>query len=110
MQTFGLKNTNVIYNKLYLQYFTKCGYIGCPEKKYRHRTNSKAENPCQTPIIPPLRVKAQANLDPNNKTTQTGSKQSGEYQPERRHRKNHSPNPTMKPGMQIQLTPPDPKT
>ena len=49
---FGLQNTNVTYNVLYLLYFKRCGYIGCPKKRYHRPTNSKAEKRAKTPAIP----------------------------------------------------------
>ena len=56
-KAFGLQNTNVIYNMLYLQYLKKCGYIWCPKKRYQRPTNSKAENTHQTPAMPPSQAK-----------------------------------------------------
>ena len=65
-KAFGLQNTNVIYNVLYLQYFKKCGYIGCPKKRYRR------------PTIP---SETQANPDPEIETIHTGPKQTEAHQP-----------------------------
>ena len=72
-KAFGLQNTNVIYNVLYLQYFKKYGYIRYPKKRYRRPTNSKAEKPAK-PRNPPIPSETQAN--PEIETIQTGPKQS----------------------------------
>ena len=82
-KALGLQNTNAIYSMLYLQYLTKCGYIGCPEKKYQRPTSSK-QKPPRNLHNPPITSEAQVNPDPEIKTTQTESKQSEKHQPERR--------------------------
>ena len=74
------QNANIIYNMLYVQYLIKCGYIGCPKKRYRRLTYRKAENPPYS-AVPPIPSEAQANPDLEIETTQTEPKQSEEHQP-----------------------------
>ena len=68
---------------LYLQYFTKCVYTGCPIKKYQPPTHSKAETPRQNPHNPRITSDAQTDPDPEIKTTQTKLEQSEQHQSKR---------------------------